>query len=88
VDSEKRDLRKPIVEETHFSPNSSPNNRRYQIAASGRTIASGAICGRNAAVANFPAEDLVVIAQRMLETNDPTEKKRLEEELTRGFYGD
>lgn len=36
----------------------------------------------------LPAEDLVVIAQKMLETNDPAEKKRLEDELTRGFYGD
>lgn len=34
------------------------------------------------------AEDLVVIAQQMLGTNDPAEKKRLEDELTRGFYGD
>jgi hypothetical protein len=34
------------------------------------------------------AEDLVVIAQKMLEANDPAEKKRLEDELTRGFYGD
>jgi hypothetical protein len=33
-------------------------------------------------------EDLVVIAQKMLETNDPAEKKRLEDDLTRGFYGD
>ena len=36
----------------------------------------------------LPAEDLVVIAQKMLETSDPTDKKRLEDELTRGFYGD
>jgi len=36
----------------------------------------------------LPAEDLVVIAQKMLETNDPAEKKRLEDDLTRGFYGD
>jgi hypothetical protein len=36
----------------------------------------------------LPAEDLVVIAQKMVETNDPSEKKRLEDELTRGFYGD
>jgi RNase P protein component len=36
----------------------------------------------------LPAEELVVIAQEMLETNDPAEKKRLENELTRGFYGD
>ncbi len=34
------------------------------------------------------AEDLVLIAQKMLETKDPAEKKRLEDELTRGFYGD
>ena len=34
------------------------------------------------------AEDLVVIAKKMLEANDPAEKKRLEDELTRGFYGD
>lgn len=36
----------------------------------------------------LPAEDLVVIAQKMLETSDPEEKKRLEDDLTRGFYGD
>ena len=36
----------------------------------------------------FPAEDLVVVAQKMLETNNPAEKKRVEDELTRGFYGD
>jgi isocitrate/isopropylmalate dehydrogenase len=36
----------------------------------------------------LPAEDLAVIAQKMLETNDPAEKKWLEDELTRGFYGD
>jgi|GraSoiStandDraft_59_1057299.scaffolds.fasta_scaffold199425_3 RNase P protein component len=36
----------------------------------------------------LPAEDLVVIAQKMLEANDPVEKKRLEDDLTRGFYGD
>ena len=36
----------------------------------------------------LPAEDLVVIARKMLETNDPPEKKRLEDALTRGFYGD
>ena len=36
----------------------------------------------------LPAEDLVVIAQKMVETNDPSDKKRLEDELTRGFYGD
>jgi hypothetical protein len=31
---------------------------------------------------------LVAIAQKMLETSDAAEKKRLEDELTRGFYGD
>lgn len=36
----------------------------------------------------LPAEDLVIIAQKMLETSDPAEKQRLENELTRGFYGD
>jgi isocitrate/isopropylmalate dehydrogenase len=36
----------------------------------------------------LPAEDLVVIAQKMLETNNVAEKKRLEDELTCGFYGD
>ena len=36
----------------------------------------------------LPAEDLVVIAQKLLETNDPAQKKRFEDELTRGFYGD
>jgi hypothetical protein len=33
-------------------------------------------------------EELGVIAQKMLETEDPVEEKRLEEELTRGFYCD
>jgi hypothetical protein len=36
----------------------------------------------------LPTEDLAVIAQKMLDTNDPAEKARLREELTRGFYGD
>jgi hypothetical protein len=36
----------------------------------------------------LPAEDLMVIAESMLETDDPLEKKRLEDKLTRGFYGD
>lgn len=36
----------------------------------------------------LPAEDLVVIAQKMLETSEPAAKNRLEDELTRGFYGD
>ena len=36
----------------------------------------------------LPAEELVVIAQKMLESNDAAEKKRWENELTRGFYGD
>jgi hypothetical protein len=36
----------------------------------------------------LPAKDLVVIAQKMLETDNAAEKKRLEDELTRGFYGD
>ena len=36
----------------------------------------------------LPAEDLAVIAEKMLATNDPADKKRLEDELTRGFYGD
>ena len=33
-------------------------------------------------------EELGTIAQKMLDTNDPTEKARFREELTRGFYGD
>ena len=36
----------------------------------------------------LPAEDLVVIAEKLIQTNDPAEKKRLEEALTHGFYGD
>jgi hypothetical protein len=36
----------------------------------------------------LPAGDLVVLAQAMLDSNDPAEKQRLENELTRGFYGD
>jgi hypothetical protein len=36
----------------------------------------------------LPGEELGIIAQKMLDTNDPTEKTRLREELTRGFYGD
>lgn len=35
----------------------------------------------------LPAEELVVIAQQMLDANDAGEKNRLEAELTRGFYG-
>lgn len=35
----------------------------------------------------LPAEDLVVIAEKMLAASDPNEKKKLEDELTRGFYG-
>jgi hypothetical protein len=33
-------------------------------------------------------EELGIIAQKMLDAKDPGEKKRLREELTRGFYGD
>jgi hypothetical protein len=36
----------------------------------------------------LPGEELGTIAQKMLDTSDPTEKARLREELTRGFYGD
>ena len=36
----------------------------------------------------LPADDLVVVAKKMLEDDHPAEKKRLEDELTRGFYGD
>jgi hypothetical protein len=36
----------------------------------------------------LPAEDLVAITQKMLDNNDPAEKKRFEDELTRSFYGD
>ncbi len=36
----------------------------------------------------LPPEDLMVIAESMLETDDPLEKKPLEDKLTRGFYGD
>jgi hypothetical protein len=33
-------------------------------------------------------EELAGLAKRMVDSNDPEEKKRLKEELTRGFYGD
>jgi hypothetical protein len=33
-------------------------------------------------------EDLAALAKRMVDSQDPDEKKRLKEELTRGFYGD
>jgi isocitrate/isopropylmalate dehydrogenase len=36
----------------------------------------------------IPAEELVVIAQKMLDSEDQVEKRRLEADLTRGFYGD
>lgn len=36
----------------------------------------------------LPGEDLKLIAERMLQTSDPSEKQRLKDELTRGFYGD
>ena len=33
-------------------------------------------------------EELAALAQRMADSNDPTEKKRLREEIHRGFYGE
>jgi hypothetical protein len=33
-------------------------------------------------------DELAGLAQQMLDTNDPAEKTRLKEELTRGFYGE
>ncbi len=36
----------------------------------------------------LPAGDLVLITRQMLETNDPAEKKRLDAELTLGFFID
>ena len=35
-----------------------------------------------------PGEELAALAQRMAEANDPAEKKRLREEIHRGFYGE
>ena len=35
----------------------------------------------------LPAEDLAVLAQAMIDATDPTEKQRLQDKLTRGFYG-
>jgi hypothetical protein len=32
-------------------------------------------------------KELGALAQRMIDTNDPVEKLRIREELTRGFYG-
>jgi hypothetical protein len=32
-------------------------------------------------------EELAELAQRMADSNDPAEKKRLREEIHRGFYG-
>ena len=36
----------------------------------------------------MPGEELAGLAQRMADSNDPTEKKRLREEIHRGFYGE
>ena len=33
-------------------------------------------------------EELAGLAQRMADSNDPAEKKRLREEIHRGFYGE
>ena len=33
-------------------------------------------------------KELGALAQRMAESNDPAEKKRLREEIHRGFYGE
>ncbi len=33
-------------------------------------------------------EELSELAQRMADSNDPAEKKRLREEIHRGFYGE
>jgi hypothetical protein len=32
-------------------------------------------------------EELGVLAQRMVDSNDPAEKDKLKDEITRGFYG-
>ena len=32
-------------------------------------------------------EELGVLTQRMLDSNDPAEKEKLKREITRGFYG-
>ena len=36
----------------------------------------------------LPPEELGELARQMVETKDPAEADRLEEELVRGFYGD
>ena len=36
----------------------------------------------------LPGEDLAGLAQRMADSNDPAEKKRLREEIHRGFHGE
>jgi isocitrate/isopropylmalate dehydrogenase len=36
----------------------------------------------------LPGEELTKLAQRMADSNDPAEKKRLREEIHRGFYGE
>lgn len=33
-------------------------------------------------------EDLTELARQMVDSNDPAEKKRLREEIHRGFYGE
>ena len=33
-------------------------------------------------------EELAALAQRMADSNDPAEKKRLREEIHQGFYGE
>jgi len=35
----------------------------------------------------LPAEDIGRLVQQMIDATDPAEKKRLEEEIVRGFYG-
>jgi hypothetical protein len=35
----------------------------------------------------LPAEDIGRLVQKMVNATDPAEKKRLEEEIVKGFYG-
>lgn len=36
----------------------------------------------------LPGEELTELAQRLADTADPTEARRLREEIRRGFYGE
>jgi hypothetical protein len=36
----------------------------------------------------LPGRELAILIQKMYDATDPAEKKRLEDEIVRGFYGD